>query len=315
MAPPTPRRRPKVQHILAYLFVPVVLYFWWQSIRTLNLTESLAQTQGREGWLLAALGFAGLYLVGQAVVWRQLVVELVTPIPWGIALRTWMLSNMGRYLPGSVWHLVGRVMIGEAAGVQKSSGALGVVLEQALQLLSALLIVGASLPFWQSDSIVGQYAWVAWFVPLGLIAIHPRLFFPILNTALRKIGRAPLPDTLSYISLLRYTLYYCGVHLCNGLALLAVVVALGQPLSTAPVVLGAALFAWTLGYLMILAPGGLGVREWLVTEALAPVMGRDVAAVAALLWRAANILTEAMGAALFGLLVRPIPMQQKKAAV
>lgn len=304
-SPTSTRRRPKLQHLLAYLFVPVVFYFWWQSIRRLNLADSLAQTQGREGWLLITLLFAGFYLLGQAVVWRQIVVDLVVKVEWLPALRAWMVSNMGRYLPGSVWHLVGRVLIGQGAGVQKTSGALGVVLEQALQLLSALLIVGLSLPFWSADSIVGQYAWIAWLVPLGFVGIHPRLFFPILNVLLTKIGRPPLAATLSYSMMVRYTFYYMLVHLCNGLALATAVVALGQPLNTVPVVVGAAMFAWTVGYLIIVAPGGLGVREWLVTEALAPVMGRDVAAVAALLWRAANIITEAIGAALFGLLIHP----------
>lgn len=309
--PPPPRRRPKIQHLLAYVFVPVILYFWWQSIRKLNLADSLAQTQGNEGWLVAALGFAGLYLVGQAVVWRQIVVELVTEVAWLPALRAWMISNMGRYLPGSVWHLVGRVMIGQGVGVQKTSGALGVVLEQALQLLSALLIVGASLPFWSPNSIVGQYGWVAWLVPLGLVAIHPRLFFPILNFLLTRIGKPALPNTLTYPMMVRYTLYYILVHLMNGMALVAAVVALGQPLSIAPVVLGSAMFAWTVGYLIIFAPGGLGVREVLVTQALTPLMGENTAAVAALLWRAANIITEAAGAGLFALLVRPAaPMRQ-----
>ncbi len=299
-------RRPQLKHLLAYLFVPVVFYFWWHSIRQLDLANSLAQTQGREAWLVVALFFAGLYLLGQAVVWRQIVVDLVAEVTWLPALRAWMVSNMGRYLPGSVWHLVGRVMIGQGAGVQKASGALGVVLEQALQLLSALLIVGISIPFWSPDSIVGQYAWVAWLVPLGLVAIHPRIFFPILNFLLTKIGKPALPTTLTYTMMVRYTLYYMAVHLCNGLALVATVVALGQPFSTAPVVLGAAMFAWTVGYLIIVSPGGLGVREWLVTESLAPIIGREVAAVAALLWRAANIITEAIGAGLFGLLVRPM---------
>jgi uncharacterized membrane protein YbhN (UPF0104 family) len=309
--PPASLRRPKLQHLLAYLFVPVVFYFWWQSIRQLKLAENLAQTQGNEGWLVAGLGFAGLYLLGQAVVWRQIVVDLVTQVAWLPALRVWMISNMGRYLPGSVWHLVGRVMIGQDAGVQKSSGALGVILEQALQLFSALLIVGASLPFWSPDSIVGQYKWLAWFVPLGLVAIHPRLFFPILNFGLTKLGKAPIPNTLTYGMMVRYTLYYILVHLCNGLALVAAVVALGHPLSLAPIVLGSAMFAWTLGYLIIFSPGGLGVREFFVTEALAPIIGRDGAAVAALLWRAANIITEAVGAGLFALLVRPpAPVRQ-----
>ncbi len=299
-ASPKPSRRPKLKHLLAYPFVLAMGYFWWQTIRDLPLAESLAQTRGHEGWLIAALLFGGLYLLGQAVVWRQIVVDLVTTIAWLPALRTWMVSNMARYLPGSVWHLVGRVMIGQTAGVQTARGALGVVLEQSLQLLSALLIVGLSLPFWGKDSYVAQFSWVALLIPLGFIVIHPRLFFPILNSVLTRLGREPLPATLRYGMMVRYTLYYVVVHLCNGMALVAATAALGQPLALAPVVLGGALFAWTIGYLMILAPGGLGVREVLVTEALGPIMGRDIATVAALLWRAANIITEALGAIIFG---------------
>jgi hypothetical protein len=67
---------------------------------------------------------------------------------------------------------------------------------------------------------------------------------------------------------------------------------------------GAALFAWTAGYLWILAPGGLGVREVLVTAALAPLVGAEIAAVAAVLWRAENVLTEMAGAAGFHLVWR-----------
>ncbi len=278
--------------------------FWWQSLHRLDLATGLARAQERPWLLLAALGFAGLYLVAQAVVWRRIVSELLAPLPWRRGLRLWAISNMARYLPGSLWHLVGRVVLGEAEGVGRGRGALAVVLEQALQLLSALLLVTLSLPFWPPGSAVRAWGWLAWLAPLGLVALHPRLFFPLLNAALARLGRAPLPATLRYRQMLGFLAQYLLAHLANGLALACVVLAQGAAAATVPAVVGGALFAWTVGYLTILAPGGLGVREWLVTLALAPLIGGEVAAVGALLWRAANVATEALGALGFDLLWR-----------
>lgn len=301
-----PSLNKRLKQWLAWPFVLAVGFFWWQSVRGLPLVASLAQVRGNEGWLALALVAAALYLVGQAVVWRAIVGDLLGPLPWRGALRAWMVSNMGRYLPGSVWHLVGRVMMGQGAGVNRAAGALGVLLEQGLQLLAALLIVGASLPFWPAGSVVRAWAWVALLVPLGFLVIHPRLFFPLLNGVLRRLGRTPVPATLGYGAMVRYTLYYVLVHLANGAALACAVVALRGPLPVVPAVVGGALFAWTVGYLTIFSPGGLGLRELLVTEALGPVVGREVAAVAALLWRLANLLTEALGALLFEFLWRRV---------
>lgn len=277
----------------------LLLYFWWRTVRQLPLADTMAEVRGNEAWLVLALLAAGLYLVGQAVLWRVIVADLVVRIPWPVALRAWMLSNMARYLPGAVWHLVGRVEMGKVAGVTRASGGLGVALEQGLLLLGALGIVAASLPFWPATSVVRQWAWLALLVPAGLVAMHPRVYFPLLNWGLVRLGRAPLPPSLGYRQLLRYALAYVGVHLCNGLALAFSAVALGAPLTVIPAMVGAALFAWTVGYLWVLAPGGLGVREVLVTAALTPLVGGEIAAVAALLWRAANVLTELAGAAAF----------------
>ncbi len=300
---PTTRHsaNPRLRQGAAWLFVLVVGWFWWRSLRGLPLAAGLAQVRGREGYLLLSLGCALLYLVGQAAVWRGIVADLLgVPLPWRRALRVWMLSNMGRYLPGSVWHLVGRVVAGQGEGVTRQQGTLAVFLEQALQLLSALLLVSLSLPGWPEGSAVRGWAWLAALVPLGLLALHPRLFFPLANRVLLRVGREPLPSMPRYRTLLGYLLRYTVVHLANGMALAAALLALGAPLRLVPAALGAALAAWSVGFVTILAPGGLGVREWLVTAALAPLVGADIAALAALLWRAANLLTEAGGAIGFG---------------
>jgi uncharacterized membrane protein YbhN (UPF0104 family) len=297
-AAPPARASRRARRGLSGLFVLAVLGFWWLAVRDLPLDDALRALRGNGGWLVLAFVCAGLYLLGQAFVWRRIVGDLVVWLPWPVALRTWLVSNMGRYLPGSMWHLVGRVTLGRAGGVAGGGGALAVVLEQGLQLLAALAIVVASLPFWPGSSIVRQWAWVALLVPVGLVALHPRVFYPTLNTVLAWVGRARVPPAVGYRRLLGYAALHGLAHLANGLALGFAAVALGAPWTSLPAMVGAALFAWTAGYLTVIAPGGLGVREVAVTAAAAPLVGAEVAAVAAALWRLANVATELVAAGL-----------------
>jgi hypothetical protein len=257
-----------------------------------------------EELLLLSLLFAMAYLVGQALVWRNITGDLLATLPLWQSLRVWSLSNMGRYLPGSVWHLLGRIYLGQKAGMTRRDGALSLMVEQGLQFLAALIITTLSLPFWPEGSVVYRWAWLALLVPLGVAVSHPRIYFPVMNRLLTLMGREPVQATIPFGAMLRTLSFYIVVHLMNGLALVCVALALGVSASLAPAVVGAALFAWTVGFLTVVAPGGLGVREWLVTLVLSPLTGRDAAFASALLWRAANVLTEALAALVFDLLWR-----------
>lgn len=298
-----------IKHLLAWPFILLIFFFWWRSIRELALAESLAQVRGNEGWLGVALLGAWLYLLGQAEVWRRILSALARPIPLLQGQRAWMLSNLGRYLPGAIWHFVGRVQLLRASGISRTEGTLGVMLEQGLQLLAALLLVALSLPFWPSESPVHSQRWLVGLLPVGLVALHPRLFFPPLNWLLARLGRPTLPPTLRYPQLLAYLLGYVGVHLANGLALGAAALALRAPLGYLPAIIGGALVAWTLGFLSPLTPGGLGVREATLGLLLAPLIGAERAALGAILWRASNLITEVLSALLLEALWRSAPLR------
>ncbi|HYN88050.1 MAG TPA: YbhN family protein [Ardenticatenaceae bacterium] len=299
---PKPGR--SLRRLVGWLLVLLIFVFWWRSLQRLGVDwgRVLGTARGREAYLLLAAAGAAGYVVLQAVTWRAIVAGLGRALPWVGCLRVWTTSNFARYLPGSMWHLVGRVYLGGEAGVSRATGALSVLLEQGLQLLAAILLVALTLPFWPPDTPVRRFAWLFAFVPLGLVAMYPRFFFPLLNHALRLLRREPVPASLRYRDLLAYLGLYLVTHLSNALALLFAVRALGAEWRTAPAVIGAGMVAWTIGVVSLLTPGGLGLREGLVTALLAPILGVDVAAVGALLWRAANILTEALGVVLFNAL-------------
>lgn len=297
-------RLTQFKRLLGWPLVVVIFWFWWRSLQGLGVDWAgvLAGTRGREGDLLLALVGAAAYVILQALVWRVIVTGLLTPLPWLSALRLWTMTNFARYLPGAMWHLVGRVYLGKDAGVNRAAGALSVLLEQGLQLLGAMLLFVLTLPFWPGGTVAARFTWLIALVPLGLVAIHPRLFFPLLNTGLRLARREPVQATLRYRDLLASLGLYLVTHATNALALLFAVRALGAPWSAMPAVVGAGMLAWTIGVISLLTPGGLGLREGLVTLLLGPLVGVEIAAVGAVLWRAANIVTEALCVLVFGAL-------------
>ncbi|MCZ7567183.1 MAG: lysylphosphatidylglycerol synthase domain-containing protein [Ardenticatenaceae bacterium] len=294
-------RLSRFKRFLGWPLVLVIFWFWWRSLQRLGVdwTGVLARAGGHEVDLLLALLGAAAYVILQAVTWREIVAGLVFRLSRLTSLRLWTITNFARYLPGSMWHLVGRVYLGKDAGVNRTTGALSVLLEQGLQLLAAILLFVLTLPFWPGGTVATHFAWLIAVVPLGLIAIHPRLFFPLLNAGLRLVGREPVPAPLRYRDLLGYLALYLVTHAANALALVFAVRALGGAWQTMPAVVGAGMLAWTIGVISLLTPGGLGLREGLVTLVLSPLVGVDVAAMGAVLWRAANILTEALCAVLF----------------
>ena len=85
-----------------------------------------------------------------------------------------------------------------------------------------------------------------------------------------------------------------------GLSQLVVLASIGSPLrlgSEWPTVVGSVALATVAGFVVPIAPGGLGVREWVLWTALASSIDGDRAVVAAIVLRLAWIVGELVAAA------------------
>jgi uncharacterized membrane protein YbhN (UPF0104 family) len=96
----------------------------------------------------------------------------------------------------------------------------------------------------------------------------------------------------------------------NGLQIWLLTVRLGAPLGQAVLLsLGGYAFAWCVGFLVIFAPAGAGIRELLLVAALAPMLGTGAATAVALVSRVVTTASDLLvaGAAAFR---RPRPPQR-----
>lgn len=156
----------------AAAFLAHTLIAHWQAVGQLRLTA--------QGWslLAVALGTTLLAHCWSGLVWGWIVRLLQQPVDLGWCAVVYLQTNLGKYLPGNVWHFWGRVQALRQQGMAPGGAVVAVVLEPVL-LAVAALAVGLASPtaYWPLQ--VGL-------VGLGLGLIHPRWLNPLLG----RLGRA-----------------------------------------------------------------------------------------------------------------------------
>jgi hypothetical protein len=268
-------------------------------------------------WRLAPGAFAAAvicgaaYFVGLAVSWTLLLRSMGRPaaaVPLAAGARVWTNTMLSRYLPGNIWHIVGRVAFAGRLGVAPAQVVASATVEQLLTLMGALAVFGLSLPFWGAGP--DARAWLLLLVPAGLALLHPRAFGAAIDAVARALRRPELRWPYAYGEMVLVAAVATAANLVAGLALLVVVAAMA-PVDgpQAAFVVGAAGLAWAVGYLSLLTPSGLGVREAALAALLVQVFPLPVAVVGSLVFRLALTLGEILAAGatiLYGRL-RPPP--------
>ena len=273
------------------LIILLVAAFWALFIsRQLN---SLAQYswQLQPAALGTALVFAGLYHVTLALCWSWLLRRMGERLSYRQAVGAWQASMLARYVPGNVWHILSRIALASRWGAQPGRVLASSTLEQVLNVIGALALVGLTFPFWGLPA-TAQF-WLLALVPLGLAALHPGLLGRLLDWAARRFKRPQLAWHYRYREILLPTAGYMLAMLWVGLALYATMSGL-VPVSPGqlPLYVGTGALAWAVGYLSFLTPSGIGVREGVIVLVLAQVMPLPAAVVGSILYRIVVTLAE-----------------------
>ncbi len=231
---------------------------------------------------LGALWREALVLFG----WRERRVRVVV---W------WFVGELGKYVPGGVLSVVGRAEVARRSGVDRAAAYGSVPLSLVLRYLAAMLAFAVLLPFDLAHQ--GSVATVVVIVllPLGLVALHPRVVGWLLDRARRLTGRAldlPVPtwpeaiiEVLAYVP--NWVLIIASTW-CTARALTGDVSLLRVALAT--------LLSWTIGFLVFPVPAGAGLREVIFTASAGLPAG--IAVTVAVASRLTFILADGVGAAI-----------------
>ena len=232
----------------------------------------------RPAWLLVSALGVGSYYVIQGEAWRAILASLGEHLDAPVARAVWGKSLVARYVPTNALMVVGRVVMAERHGVSKRGCLASVVYELGLQVVTAV-VVGAyfviTLPRLEDEP--ARYA-ILVVVPLALFVLHPRVFHPLADFALRKLGRATLPATLRFGRVLELALVYLAGWAAMGLGVVGFTAAL-HPLALEDVPYAAAAFpvAFCVAVVTFVVPSGLGTRDAALAISLAAIVPGAVA--------------------------------------
>jgi glycosyltransferase 2 family protein len=245
-------------------------------------------------FILVAVVFGGLHFFSTALCWAFLFRSMSQEreaLPLLQATRVWMYSMVARYIPGNIWHILGRIARAADLSISPSLIFASAVLEQILMLIGAFAVAVALLPL---SSIGGQAVGWSWlFLAAGIAFLHPRMFGVVLTWLFQKLQQPGLDWKYTYTSMLLMAAAYCLPPVFAGMSLLVILsgfVSIG--VMDMVLVIGASAFAWVVGYLSFATPSGLGVREAVLVGLLAQVYPLPVAILVSLLGRLTLTLGE-----------------------
>jgi len=285
----------------------------------------LAEVQ--PGWLVLA---GCVYLIGwMPSVWFWL--KLMSrsggdEIRFDFGARAYYCGHLGKYVPGKAMVLVIRAALVKEYVSRATFAALMAAYETLLFMGSGLAVALALLPA-TVLALLPQAARPDWlqsaandaWIPCVVIALLCLLALPIISRFLTLIAdkMAPresgqddassrIPARLVGAGLLAFLVSWSIHGLSLGLTIRSVS-SESFSLVDWPVWTGAVAMATSVGFLMIFAPGGIGVREGLLIEVLAnqPDIGERQAVVVALLLRIVWFVAEIGAAAALYYCVRP----------
>ncbi|WP_158633348.1 lysylphosphatidylglycerol synthase domain-containing protein [Tautonia sociabilis] len=316
-------KRPVVRAAKVILGALIVWMVARALVRAWDDLRAYGETLRPSGWWLSAS--AALYLVGLScfgVFFTRILARSDAPVPLGPALRAYLIGHLGKYVPGKAMVVVLRVGLVLPYGARAATAAFATLYETLVMMASGGLIAGIVFLSWPGPpitvpvgggrSIEAPLAWLSLGLGVPLLVLAEARIFPKLAMAASVpfpgVGRSALPRFSARLlaegmgwSLLGWTLM--------GMSLVATIRAIdpgGMPPSGWPPAVAAVALATVAGFLVAIFPGGLVIREAVLTAALGPTIGAEPAIVAALVLRLVWVVAELLASGVLALL-RPRP--------
>ncbi len=304
------RKNTKFQKIQTWggliLFLGAAYYFYSQLLPDWQpQLERFWNTSGQNAskpLIILSFIFAWLGYYFAPLPWKIILEALKVPrIDRGELRRNWYITQMGSYMPGKLWMVLGRLTFLKVNGTSTFKGVTALVLENIYMLVALGMLALFAIPFLSTE--LPPAVTVALWISAALAFLM--LFAPGLQKRFAKklaknydVDMEELPH-ISHRDQFKFISAHMLSWALRGLALYVWFRGFGVPASTPPyamvaVSLLAAPASWLIALVMVFIPGGIGVRESIRGLFLAPfvVGGMAVATTIALGQRAIVIIVE-----------------------
>lgn len=219
-------------------------------------TEVSDQLVSLEIWRLCVSAVFGLLGVGlSAGIWHAMLRGIGETLSLPVSLRIFFVGQIGKYVPGAVWPAVTQAALAREHGVAPRATVTAVTL-----FIWVHLVTGAAVAVAVLAATGDLPVWTLAVLPVLLALLAPPVLRSTLQGLLRLARREPLRALPGAAHLLAACGWALAMWACYGLHLQALTAAVHQPIGP---VRAAGVFAaaWCIGFVLLVAPAGVGPRE------------------------------------------------------
>lgn len=250
------------------LFLVAVLWYFARNVA--NQWSSIADVWSdlHVRWGMMALS-GGVVFLSYAVLietWRRTVSAWGGELRFGAAARIWFISNLGKYVPGKVWQIGAMGVLAQQEGVTATAAVGSSLVVNLVNIVAGCLVIAVSGGAGVAPSSLIPLTIVAAIVAAATPWVLPVLFRAASRISGRELVAPRIPPSAVLIALagcaIAWVLY--------GIAYEFLAIALfGSTAGTTASYIAVFTLSYLIGYLVLFAPGGVGVRETSLTAAMA----------------------------------------------
>ncbi|RKU30221.1 hypothetical protein C6499_06745 [Candidatus Poribacteria bacterium] len=288
-----------LRQFLGYLIAGILLYFLIKPFLQTHTQLKDATFQVQWSWLICSFGAILFYWSAYLYPFATLLSSITEKhVSFRDAFTLFHLANITRYLPGRIWGVVRLLSLSHQFGFSKtsvgSSLTLHVGIETALGGLIGLLLLFSPKMRGTALGIIDKISVHTTLLSLVCIGILIGTLFliPTLSSKARQFLQTLLdtgvplfqePFRHQWLNIFASHIF---LWICQGLAFFLFVRSF-VPMAwmDAGILTACFAFAWVIGFLSFLTPGGLGVREGLLSLLLSSYMPAPQATLIALICR------------------------------
>jgi len=293
----TSRRAGVVNVLRTVLTVLVVIAALWQLvIHWQDVADTIAGLQWHRALLAQATIFLGFAC--STLSWQVLLDDLGKPIGVRRGAQIFLVGQLGKYLPGSVWAYILQIELGHKAGLERTRVFAATVFSVVVGVVAALFAGSLAIPrLVAGDPRLGWLPWLYLVLPAALVMIYPPVLTAIVRFGFRVLRR-PRPDhPVTPRAVLASVVAALGTYVFFGLHLwLLADTREGLTISPLTLCIGTMAIAMLAGLAFFMLPSGVGARELVIVVALTPVVGVGRATAYAAVSRAMFTLAELVSA-------------------
>jgi len=272
-AVPTTGRRARVLTVVKWVAAVVALAFLVWSIA--RQWDDIARDFVRLDAGTIVLGVAAtiVALVANMLSWRAMMSASGFRVRLAAASSIFFVGQLGKYIPGGVWSIAAQAELGRAHGLQRTGSAVAALASMLVSMVTAA-VVGIVAVLLASSTGFATFWWLIPLIVVGLVCLTPPVLGRLISVAFRILRRPAQDTTLTWTGTVMSLVWSLVMWLAYGVQATLVLRVFGADSPTLfPVAVGAYAVAWLVGFVVVIAPAGIGPREGILVLLLGSVAG------------------------------------------